>query len=505
MTIKEMEELAEMPRANIRFYEAEGLLKPTRSANGYRDYSQNDLTVLKKIKLLRSLHMTLEEIKALHTGEQELSDVLEQQIKKLSINKEELDKAQAVCEIMYRDGSKYESLDTEKYLENLKDEVNATTILQEKPNNEEEPHWNAKEANEDIMENVQAPARRLFARLLDEAFYNMLWRLFLILVFRVNLTNRDKMEAFIVDAVVLILLTLVLEPLQLSLFGTTLGKWILGLHVWHNDDRKLTFQEAFARTRQVLFYGQAFHLPILIWWRLYKSFMVCAGPGTLEWEYDSRLILKDEKKFRILSYIAVGYVLLPGLVLLAGAWVQIPVNRGELTVAEFCENYRQLAEYYGTKSGYTLEDDGTWSKYKRNPNGMLAIELTQSPPRFIFETDSEGNIKKITVRAIVHVSEGMPKGERPIIRDSWLQTYMELSALSFIGAQDDFSHFSFDKRKMLNTIDKHEFEDFDFTEVGINVNCDIEHKGFFYVESVDFLAPEDEGICMFSMEYSMSK
>ena len=42
MTIKEMEELAGMPRANIRFYEAEGLLAPARNVNGYRDYSQED-------------------------------------------------------------------------------------------------------------------------------------------------------------------------------------------------------------------------------------------------------------------------------------------------------------------------------------------------------------------------------------------------------------------------------------------------------------------------------
>ena len=94
MTIKEIEELAGMPRANIRYYEAEGLVSPTRSENGYRDYSKEDLSILKKIKLLRSLHMSMEEIKALHTGEQELSVVLEQQIKKLSAEKENLDKAQ---------------------------------------------------------------------------------------------------------------------------------------------------------------------------------------------------------------------------------------------------------------------------------------------------------------------------------------------------------------------------------------------------------------------------
>ena len=38
MTIKEMETRSGLTRANIRFYEAEGLLTPQRRPNGYRDY-----------------------------------------------------------------------------------------------------------------------------------------------------------------------------------------------------------------------------------------------------------------------------------------------------------------------------------------------------------------------------------------------------------------------------------------------------------------------------------
>ena len=45
MTIKEIETLAEMPRANIRFYESEGLLSPARNVNGYRDYSKEELSI----------------------------------------------------------------------------------------------------------------------------------------------------------------------------------------------------------------------------------------------------------------------------------------------------------------------------------------------------------------------------------------------------------------------------------------------------------------------------
>ncbi|MDR3784395.1 MAG: MerR family transcriptional regulator, partial [Dysosmobacter sp.] len=50
-----MEARSGVPRANIRYYEAEGLLAPARSGNGYRDYSEEDLRTLEKIKLLRRL------------------------------------------------------------------------------------------------------------------------------------------------------------------------------------------------------------------------------------------------------------------------------------------------------------------------------------------------------------------------------------------------------------------------------------------------------------------
>ena len=51
MRIKEIEELSGIERSNIRFYEREGLLSPKRLENGYRDYSDEDLEILLKIKL----------------------------------------------------------------------------------------------------------------------------------------------------------------------------------------------------------------------------------------------------------------------------------------------------------------------------------------------------------------------------------------------------------------------------------------------------------------------
>ena len=53
MTIREIEEQTALNRANIRFYEKAGFLTPGRNANGYRDYTEEDAEILKKIRLLR--------------------------------------------------------------------------------------------------------------------------------------------------------------------------------------------------------------------------------------------------------------------------------------------------------------------------------------------------------------------------------------------------------------------------------------------------------------------
>ena len=68
MTIKELEQRTGMPRANIRYYEEEGLLTPRRLDNGYRDYAKEDVRTLEKIKLLRSLQLDIGTIRLLQQG-----------------------------------------------------------------------------------------------------------------------------------------------------------------------------------------------------------------------------------------------------------------------------------------------------------------------------------------------------------------------------------------------------------------------------------------------------
>ena len=69
MRIKEVEELTGITSKNIRFYEKEGLITPDRnSQNRYREYSEEDIRILKEIKLYRKLDISIEDIKLIQKG-----------------------------------------------------------------------------------------------------------------------------------------------------------------------------------------------------------------------------------------------------------------------------------------------------------------------------------------------------------------------------------------------------------------------------------------------------
>jgi DNA-binding transcriptional MerR regulator len=76
MHIKDVEQRTGLSRANIRYYEQEGLVHPARRKNGYRDYSPDDLEALLRIRLLRRLDVPIEEIRAMQAGKLSLSEAL---------------------------------------------------------------------------------------------------------------------------------------------------------------------------------------------------------------------------------------------------------------------------------------------------------------------------------------------------------------------------------------------------------------------------------------------
>lgn len=63
MKIGELSRRCDVSIRMLRYYEAEGLLKPSRTESGYRDYGPVDEQTVERIKLLGSAGMTLATIK----------------------------------------------------------------------------------------------------------------------------------------------------------------------------------------------------------------------------------------------------------------------------------------------------------------------------------------------------------------------------------------------------------------------------------------------------------
>ncbi len=94
MQIQSVEELVGITKKNIRFYEKEGLLNPTRKANnGYRDYNLEDIACLERIKLLRKLNVSIEEIREIFSGKKTLDACLYNHTQSLEKQKQSIEVA----------------------------------------------------------------------------------------------------------------------------------------------------------------------------------------------------------------------------------------------------------------------------------------------------------------------------------------------------------------------------------------------------------------------------
>lgn len=98
MKINEIEKLLGLSKANIRYYENEGLINPSRTENGYRNYNEVDVALLKKIIIYRKLGISISEIKAVLTNQKSLSGAIADSVKNMSGDIERLNASIEICE-----------------------------------------------------------------------------------------------------------------------------------------------------------------------------------------------------------------------------------------------------------------------------------------------------------------------------------------------------------------------------------------------------------------------
>ena len=98
MKIKEVEELVHMNGQTIRYYDKLGFLHPNRDENGYRNYTMEDIKILKRIRFLRELDISLELIGIILDNPDEFQNVLEKHIQTLKVQVNNLETIERKCE-----------------------------------------------------------------------------------------------------------------------------------------------------------------------------------------------------------------------------------------------------------------------------------------------------------------------------------------------------------------------------------------------------------------------
>lgn len=117
MKIYQVEELVGITKKNIRFYEDQGLLCPSRNPeNDYREYSLADVKILEKIKLLRKLSVPIEEIRLLQKGQLSFVQSMTQQIERIEKEQQNAEVMKGLCIRLRDEAVDINALDASQYL-----------------------------------------------------------------------------------------------------------------------------------------------------------------------------------------------------------------------------------------------------------------------------------------------------------------------------------------------------------------------------------------------------
>lgn len=363
MRIQELEQKTGLERPTIRFYEREGLVNPKRTENGYREYSEEDATQLLKIKLLRQLGMSVEKIRKLQQGSADFAQAMEEQIAFLSSQIQEQKRAREICLTIRTDGVDYQSMDAAHYLK----------LLRELPSEDRLP------LKRDFQENIPReihPWRRYFARTIDLLLFSLLMDFVLFVVFRLRPFPGDFLRVLM--GLGYGFLYVPTEAWLLHRFGTTPGKWAMGIRLEWIEGGNLPYTEALYRSWWVLKYGMAFGIPIVQLGFQIRCYCALTGtstkkwvkyndridpPAEMDWDTDTEIIYSDwegKVRWRILPLIFVYGLLLTVTVC---DCFKPAYRSSELTVFQFAKNYNSTARMLDNDGYYmVMEPDGTLSQ-----------------------------------------------------------------------------------------------------------------------------------------------
>ncbi len=465
MKVKEIEIRSGMDRSNIRFYEREGFINPERFENGYREYTEDDLNKLVWIKLLRSLQISLDEVKSLFSDEKSLLEVLKRQVSDLEEAKGDIHYAQQICEKIRQSGSHISELNPYEYLE----------LLEKKEVVSKHDYFTVKK---DRLPQVFLPWTRFFARSLDLALYVLLWGSIQVFYLHVPLVNKI-IRGLILDVLMIVFFMIIFEPILIATTGTTIGKSVFGLKIKTFEMTKLSYGDALRRTYLVLVDGMGLLIPIYSMIRLFKSYKLCSDEEVLQWDEGLAYDLKDNNKLRYFAAGGVSILVLLLFILTFKAQV-FPPHRGDLTLKEYTENFQYYQKLLGVDfSGYTLSDTGQWAEPSDKEPDLL-IGYMESP--MMLYSFNDGIVDTISFNINI-------QNKRQTLYT--YDNHMLVSYLSMAGAQETIGLFSNKMEEVKTVVSKGASEGFSHIINNVSASAEVELVGYQNT-SPQFVVPLDD-------------
>lgn len=115
LKIKELETLLSISRSNIRFYEKQGLFSPERKDNNYREYTEQDIEVLKKIIVFRKMGFTVEEIRLIQNNELPFTDAVTNAQRRIEDEIEKLNGSLKLIRRVAQENSSFDEIDIDEH------------------------------------------------------------------------------------------------------------------------------------------------------------------------------------------------------------------------------------------------------------------------------------------------------------------------------------------------------------------------------------------------------
>ncbi|MDO4466085.1 MAG: MerR family transcriptional regulator [Bacillota bacterium] len=120
MLINDVESIVGLTKKSIRYYEEHNLIHPQRNQdNGYREYNEEDIQRLKKIKFLRELGLSIKEMEQLFRNEYSLKQCMEDRIHKIEQEERNYAKVKTYCSSIYESDMNIHNIDIDQYFQQM--------------------------------------------------------------------------------------------------------------------------------------------------------------------------------------------------------------------------------------------------------------------------------------------------------------------------------------------------------------------------------------------------